>query len=333
MDKCPADVFDHAQWAVRVSEWTVCILRFGTELVSAYLATSPTGTQTLVVNPIERHTVAVSAKRIAVLVISAHSARVLIFVSFVVTDRDHGDDAVIVEGIQTILVADSSIGDEFSDLQVGEALAEMCVVGRHDPTLIPVCRVQRRVGDPIGMEFIVTEDLRVASVAIDIARTGRVFLSILVAACVMDQARLGVARRGQAAALATSLLCARAALESLVLCGTRTGLLRASGLVTGLGDLTALHRGMGFVQHTVSSDGETSVDGCVRICRALGKQTRSRDECNEARTEVRVKDGMQGFVEATHGRSTGRTALSEAKQLSPTLAFWPRQHLGQALPA
>ena len=108
----------------------------------------------------------------------------------------------------------------------------------------------------LGMEFIVTKDLRIAPVAIDVACAGGVFLSFLVAACVVDQAGLGVARRGQAAALTTDWLCARAALESLVLCRTRTGLLRASGLVAGLGDLTALHRGMGFVQHTVSSDRE-----------------------------------------------------------------------------
>jgi hypothetical protein len=198
-----------------------------------------------------------------ILVISTHLARVLIFVSFVVADSDHGDDSVIVEGVQTIPVANSSVSDEFADLQGGQALAEMDVVGRHDPTLIAVCRVQRRVGDPIGMEVIVTEDVRVASVAIDIACTGRVFLSILVAACVMDQAGIGVARCGQATTLATGLLCAGTALESLLLRRTRTGVLRASGLVAGLGDLATAHRGMGFVEHTVCGDGETSV--CRRM--------------------------------------------------------------------
>jgi hypothetical protein len=213
--------------------------------------------------------VAMSTKGMAILVISTHLARVLIFVSFVVADGNDWDDPIIVETVQTFLVADSSVGDEFADLQVRKALAEVQIVVGHDATLITVCRVQRCVGHPVGMEFIVTEDLRVASVAIDIARTGSVLLSILVAACVMDQAGLGIAGRGQATMLATGLLCAGTALESLVLCWTRTRTLKRSGLVTGVSDLTAAHRGMGFVQHTVCSNRKTPVHGRVWMCRPL----------------------------------------------------------------
>jgi hypothetical protein len=57
------------------------------------------------------------------------------------------------------------------------------------------------------------------------------------------------------------------------------------------------------------------------------------DELDEARTEVGVKGRTQGLVEATHGGSTRRAAALEAKEFSPTLAFWLGQQLGQALPA
>jgi hypothetical protein len=121
------------------------------------------------------------------------------------------------------------------------------------------------------MELIVTKDLSIAAVAIDVARTRGVFLSLRFAARVVDQPGLGVARGGQAALLVTDRLRARAALESLVPCRTRTGLLRGRGLVAGLGHLTAAHGGVSFVEHTVSSDRETSVSRSVQIGRPLGE--------------------------------------------------------------
>ena len=76
----------------------------------------------------------------------------------------------------------------------------------------------------------------------------------MIAAAVVNQARQGVARGGEAAALGTSFLRARAAIESLVLCGARSGLLGGGRLVARVADLATAHGGVRFVQHAICSD-------------------------------------------------------------------------------
>ena len=110
------------------------------------------------------------AERIPILVVPADLAHIRVFVPWVTADDDHRDDIVVVEGVQTVCVTDSRIGNEFTDVQHGQAMTEIGKVVGHDGPLIGVRRVQRAVGYPGGVELIVTEKLRVAAVAIDIAR-------------------------------------------------------------------------------------------------------------------------------------------------------------------
>jgi hypothetical protein len=232
MKESTSDVPDHAQWAVRVAERAIGILRLGMRLPGAHLATDPASAQALVVESVEGHAIAVGTQRMTVPVVSTHGARIRVFVSWVVADDDHRDDAVVVEHVQAVRIAHGRIGYELADVHPGQALTEMGIIVRHHDPFITGAGVHGGVGYPGGMELIITEQLRVAAVAIDIARPGGVFLSFLVAAAVVDQACLGVARRGQAALLPAGFLCAATALEPLVLRRTRAGLLRGSGLVT-----------------------------------------------------------------------------------------------------
>ncbi len=183
------------------------------------------------------------------------------------------------------------------------------------------------------MDLVIAEDLGIATIAVDIARTGRIFLALLVAATVMDETCLRISGCGQATALATSLLGAGAALESLFLCRAGTAMVGRSELVTGVGDLTTAHRGMRFVQHAVCSQRQPSIRRSAGVSRVLGQQASGQEELDEAWTEIGVKGSPQGLVEAAHGRGRWGTAVREAEQLSPTRALRSGQELGQFLPA
>jgi hypothetical protein len=71
------------------------------------------------------------------------------------------------------------------------------VVGE-DGAFIGVGGMDGSVRYPISVEFVVAQDLRTASIAVDGAGTRLILLAILVAATVVNQAGVGVPRGGPA---------------------------------------------------------------------------------------------------------------------------------------
>ena len=141
VNESTSDMSDEAQRTVRITEGTVCIFGLLRMLVGTDLATNPASAQATVVNAIERHAVAVSTERNAALVIAARLAGILIVVAFVVANGDQGDDAVIVEWVETALEASGSVGNVLTDVQVGQALAKMGKIAGHNGSFIGVCRL------------------------------------------------------------------------------------------------------------------------------------------------------------------------------------------------
>lgn len=115
VDESVLDVACLAQGVVRVSEGARGVLGFGVGQVGTDLAADPTSTETRVVDAVEGHGIAVSAKRMAVLVVAASDAGILILVSCVVTDVDGGDNPGVVDRIEARGVADSRVGHQLPE--------------------------------------------------------------------------------------------------------------------------------------------------------------------------------------------------------------------------
>jgi hypothetical protein len=333
MHKGPTDVLDHTRGALWVTKGTVRIFRPGMELVSTFLVTNPTGTQALVVDAIEGQSIAVCAEWMTVVVIATYLAGCLVFVVLVATDSNHRNDAFIIKRVQALRITCSRIGDEFANEDLGQALAQESKVPGQDLAFVSNCRLHGRVSDPVGVQFVISEDLGIAAVAVNVTCARRVLLAVLVAASVVNQTSLGITCCCQATALRTDLLRTGASLESLLLCWTGTWLLGRCLLVARISDLTAEHRGMCFVQHAIGSDGKPSVGRRMGMGRMHWQQSSGRQVFNEPWAEIGIERDSECLVEGTHRGRTRWMVVSKTEQSSPALAFRSGQMLGQFLPA
>jgi hypothetical protein len=138
-----------------------------------------------------------------ILVVSSQFAGGLVLIGWITSDGNDGNPSRVVDGIETLLEANGRVGYRFRNQDVRQALGVMDKVGGKDGAFVRVGGMDRGMRDPIDVKFVVAQNLRITTIAVDIASTRGVRFTIPVTTAVVNQACFGIPRGGPTANLNT----------------------------------------------------------------------------------------------------------------------------------
>lgn len=132
------------------------------------VGTVPLGASALVVVAIGAHAVAVHAQRVPLLVIATSALNLEVIIGLCGADVDHAQGPGIPDRVQATLVAQSRIGQYFTDLEIGEAGQQVCEASGKDAAFVDVGRMHIGADGPGTSEAVIEDAVWVRSIAIEV---------------------------------------------------------------------------------------------------------------------------------------------------------------------